>query len=321
MWPHHLRGGLGGWSEGGRGVLDPPTPPPPAPVQQNSGRAYPLLWLTAHRPSTSGRCCPCPCLQPSAAPLFRGLGPWGPFLGFGTLGGAGVHHHSPRQWQPSKTQHCPPPPHTKDLLWPCDTGVVCVRRAGQTSGAPWVMSPKPHLQSTRRGGGDMGGGGRAAPNVPQTPSPASNPRKNGAFMAPNGPAPFPKRRGTQHRPLLRRGGGAPAKGGHTQVPKRPHTGTPSGVAYAAMRRCLWDVTTAVCLHWGCAPAGATTSGPDATPPPPGICQNVVRGGGGGVGWRVGGGGIGSLAQGGGGAAHNPLPSHVYLKGVSGGMGV
>ena len=43
------------------------------------------------------------------------------------------------------------------------------------------------------------------------------------------------------------------------------------------------------------------------------------GGGGGIGGRVGG-GIGSLA-GGGGGARNPLLSHAYLKGVSGGMGV
>ena len=79
------------------------------------------------------------------------------------------------------------------------------------------------------------------------------------------------------------------------------------------------------------PGGATTTGPDATPPPQlSICQNL-QGGEGTVGAggesrreRGGGGGrgIGSSA-GEGGAARNPLLPHAYLKGVcvSGGMGV
>ena len=53
-------------------------------------------------------------------------------------------------------------------------------------------------------------------------------------------------------------------------------------------------------------------------------RSKLAGGGGGLGrggGRQEGGGIGSLAGGGGVAARNPLLSHAYLKGVSGGMGV
>ena len=67
---------------------------------------------------------------------------------------------------------------------------------------------------------------------------------------------------------------------------------------------------------GLGPGGATTTGPDATPPSA-ICQNWGGswGGGGGVGGRVGGGVLAAWP----GGAHNPLLSH--LKGVPGGMGV
>ena len=75
------------------------------------------------------------------------------------------------------------------------------------------------------------------------------------------------------------------------------------------------------------PGGPTAIGPDATnPPPPGICQNLPGEGGGGQLGRGGGGrreGLGVLAAwpGAGGAVRNPLLSHAYLKGLSGGMGV
>ena len=79
-------------------------------------------------------------------------------------------------------------------------------------------------------------------------------------------------------------------------------------------------------HTMAATRGATTTGPDATPPPA-ICQHLRGGGGGswdwggGVGVRLGGGLIGSSA--GGGAVRDPLLPHAYLKGVcvSRGMGV
>ena len=60
------------------------------------------------------------------------------------------------------------------------------------------------------------------------------------------------------------------------------------------------------------------------PPPPSYLSKLA-GGGGGVG--AGGGSVGGWGRGvlaawrGGGAARNPLLSHAYLKGVSGGMGV
>ena len=72
------------------------------------------------------------------------------------------------------------------------------------------------------------------------------------------------------------------------------------------------------------PGGATTTGPDATPPSA-ICQNLGGGGGGGGAVGAGGGSAGGwggvlAAWPGGGAARNPLLSHAYLKGVSGGHG-
>ena len=72
-------------------------------------------------------------------------------------------------------------------------------------------------------------------------------------------------------------------------------------------------------------AGATTTGPDATPPPA-ICQNLGGGGwggqfgggqlegvGGGFG-RGGGSAVGGVPKGGGGAVRDPLLPHAYLQG-------
>ena len=72
--------------------------------------------------------------------------------------------------------------------------------------------------------------------------------------------------------------------------------------------------------WALHPGGATSTGPDATPPQLSVktCRGgeLGRGGGGSAG-----GGVLAAWPGEGGAARNPLLSHAYLKGVSGGMGV